>query len=660
MWRIRFLVALGVLAAVGLAALHLTLRREAELIESLAVLAALFSAVALLSVGLVKRRERQVIGQLAERLSEFRATACPSPLAEQFETPPAVADEWEPLLAEVEELSAAYRKASTEVMRAQEALENLPSVVARARSENGHSHSSIHSGQRSRRSDQMIARIASSLHWMSATPALQRLLGQPLPELSRRSFLEWVHPDDAPLLVDRLQDAVREGEAHNVVVRLRSRVGPDRFLHLDVVTRYNADGSPLHLRCHFLDVTERMRAEQELRLQSLRLEQANQKLRDTNAGLERLKESYRDLYHKAPVLYFSLDPRACFAACNDTMLTTLGYVREDLLGKPYTRLLTVEEARRFLGEPAVYARTGEIETRWVKKDGTVIDVWIRTAPTVDEHGRFVRSRSAAQDVTERNRLADELRVQAGELQEANECLQRINHELDEFTYVVSHDLKEPLRTLEAFSTILKQDYGERLGSDGADHINHLVEASRRLGRLIDDLLSLGHAGRVINTPRAFDLGEVVSTVVADLSDLIQRRHAELRVEGPLPVVVGDRERIAQLLANLVGNGLKYNRSDRPNVVLGLLPPTSANGHGNGTEGQVTLFVRDNGIGIAPEYHEQIFRVFRRLHRREEYEGTGAGLAICKKIVEAHGGRIWVDSNLGAGSTFYVTLRTPGY
>jgi light-regulated signal transduction histidine kinase (bacteriophytochrome) len=126
----------------------------------------------------------------------------------------------------------------------------------------------------------------------------------------------------------------------------------------------------------------------------------------------------------------------------------------------------------------------------------------------------------------------------------------------------------------------------------------------------------------------------------------------------LPVVVGDRERIAQLLANLVGNGLKYNRSDRPHVVIGLLSPGSANGHGNATEGQVTLFVRDNGIGIAPEYHEQIFRVFRRLHRREEYEGTGAGLAICKKIVEAHGGRIWVESNLGTGSTFYATLRAP--
>ena len=169
---------------------------------------------------------------------------------------------------------------------------------------------------------------------------------------------------------------------------------------MDVLTRYDADGTPLHLRCHFVDVTDRVAAERELRLQSARLAQANALLRQSNAGLERLKESYRDLYHQAPVLYFSLDPRGRFAACNDTMLGTLGYSREDLLGKPYTRLLTAEGARRFLQDPGAYARTGRGRARWVKKDGSVIDVWVRTAPILDEQGRFVRSRSAAQDVTE--------------------------------------------------------------------------------------------------------------------------------------------------------------------------------------------------------------------------------------------------------------------
>jgi light-regulated signal transduction histidine kinase (bacteriophytochrome) len=139
--------------------------------------------------------------------------------------------------------------------------------------------------------------------------------------------------------------------------------------------------------------------------------------------------------------------------------------------------------------------------------------------------------------------------------------------------------------------------------------------------------------------------------VADLSDLIHRKGAQVRIEGVLPQVVGDRERIAQLIANLVGNGLKYNQTSPPVVVIGAVD-------GTGSSSASTIYVRDNGIGIAPQYHEQIFRLFRRLHRREEYEGNGAGLAICKKIVEAHGGRIWVESEAGRGATFYFTLPCP--
>jgi PAS domain S-box-containing protein len=495
----------------------------------------------------------------------------------------------------------------------------------------------------------MIARLAPTLHWIAATPALQQALGRTLAQLNSRPFLDLVHPDDRNPLSRALQEALKDGEGHNITFRVQTAAGEDRHLQADVLARYTDDGVPLHLRCHFFDITERVATERELRHRTGELSQANERLRQINANLERLKESYGDLYHQAPVLYFSLDERDNIVACNETLLRTLGYNREDLMGRSYTLLLTPVSRQQHLHDATQYQRAGEIEAQWVKKDGSVLDVWIRTTPLLDETGRFVRSRSAAQDVTERTRLANAVQANAEELQQANGQLRRINQELEEFTYVVSHDLKEPLRTLQAFSNFLAEDYGQQLGPEGQEHIKYLIQASRRLGLLIDDLLILSRAGRVTHAPHAFDLAAAIRTVQGDLADLIQRKEALIRIDADLPAVSGDPERVMQLLANLVGNGLKYNQNPHPEIVIGQAKERDT------PAGQVTLYVRDNGIGIDPRYHEQIFRIFRRLHHREEYDGTGAGLAICKKVVEAHGGRIWIESALGEGTTFYFTL-----
>jgi PAS domain S-box-containing protein len=608
----------------------------------------LVAGVASLASSLTREHYRRTLRGLSDHVRSLRDNANPRTIV-------ALDPDLDLLYAHLEAFATSYRHALAEVVDRNEELERAEMMLNRTDSVRGQVHSFIISKKAALATNatgNMIARLTPNHFWVGATPTMQQFLGRPLSALNGRSFMEVVHPDDVPALTRVFRDALEVGEAHNISFRVQTDAKGERHLQMDLLTRYNETGAPVHLRCHFIDITDRVRTDRELRRRTEELSRANERLRQINQDLQRLKETYRDLYNQTPVMYFGLDVRGHFAACNDTLIRTLGYERTELFGQSYTRLLTSDGQQRFEHTMAAYQRNGEIETQWVKKDGTVIDVLIRNT-IIEDEGRFFRSRAAAQDMTERKRLGDALRANAVELTQANTQLRRINRELDDFTYVVSHDLKEPLRTIEAFSNFLAQDYGEQLGADGHDYISHLIQASRRLRALIDDLLMLSRAGRSTGSPRVFDLTDAVQTARSDLADLIQRKEARLRVEGILPAVVGDQDRVMQLLTNLISNGLKYNTAAQPEVTIGAAD--SANGT---PSGHVTLFVRDNGIGIAPEYHEQVFGIFRRLHRREDYEGTGAGLAICKKIVEAHGGRIWIESTPGNGATFFFTLPRP--
>ena len=331
-------------------------------------------------------------------------------------------------------------------------------------------------------------------------------------------------------------------------------------------------------------------------------------------------------------------------------MQTLGYTREVLADQPFTKVLAEPVRSNFAARLAELRRRGvmEMESQWNKANGELIDVWVSAKATPTRDGKSHETRSVAQDVTARHRLEAELKEKNEHLAVTNEELSRKNREMDEFTYVVSHDLQEPLRTLIAFSDFLLKDCGDKLDANGQEYIRYLVDASRRMRSLIQGLLHLSRAGKVTGELEPVNLEEVVDLVKADLGELVRSRGAVIRTSGPLPTVWGDRDRLGQLLANLVGNGLKYNQSKDPWVEVGTLTPEAGS--------WVTLYVRDNGIGIDPQFHGKIFQLFRRLHTREEYEGTGAGLAICKKIVQAHGGRIWVESTPNAGATFFFSLR----
>jgi signal transduction histidine kinase len=234
--------------------------------------------------------------------------------------------------------------------------------------------------------------------------------------------------------------------------------------------------------------------------------------------------------------------------------------------------------------------------------------------------------------------------QAAELRSCMEQLDRINHELEDFTYIASHDLKEPLRGISSYCEILLEDYRHKLDSEGKRRLNTAIQLCDRTENLIDDLLTYCRVGQKAAAKTRVNLNAVTANLLKMLRPSIERRNAMVRITGPLPQVTGNATLIGMVLTNLISNGLKFNENRRPQVEIGWMPTDPA-----------VFYVKDNGIGIAKEHHEAIFTIFRRLHSRKKYEGTGAGLTIVRKIVELHGGRIWLESAPGAGTVFYFTF-----
>jgi PAS domain S-box-containing protein len=368
--------------------------------------------------------------------------------------------------------------------------------------------------------------------------------------------------------------------------------------------------------------------------------------REAEQTLRESEEEFRAFFENAAVGAVQIDRDGHFVRVNDRYCQITGYTRAELQGRGPQELVhpddREEDQRRIAqfmaGELPVY----DFEKRYVRKDGRVVWAHLTSALIRSPDGKALRTAAIVEDITERKGAEEELKNTAAELA-------RSNRDLAQFAAAASHDLQEPLRTIQGHLGIVERRLSDKLDEGTRRSMEFAVEGAARMEALIRDLLAYSRAGQAGKEFVEVDMEALLSEVVEGLRASIEAAGASVLHE-PLPKIKAQATQMSQLIQNLLGNAIKYRSKDnKPEIHVG------ARREG----GAWTFQVRDNGIGIRPQDAERIFLIFHRLHTRQEYPGTGIGLAICKKIVENQGGRIWVESKPGEGSAFFFTIPNRG-
>jgi len=354
-------------------------------------------------------------------------------------------------------------------------------------------------------------------------------------------------------------------------------------------------------------------------------------------------ERYRGLLEAAPDAMVVVNQAGKIVLLNVQAEKQFGYHRDELVGQEVKNIIPEGFAERLLAdglrsvEEALAQQIGAgIELTGQRKDGSAFPIEIMLSPLESAEGILVTV--AIRDITQRKRSE-------GQLKKTVEELRRSNDELQQFAYVASHDLQEPLRMVASYTQLLARRYKGRLDSEADEFIAYAVDGSIRMQGLIQDLLAYSRAGTDGKALREISSEKALSLALAAVRGSIEESGAVV-THDPLPHIMSDETQLAQIFQNLVGNAVKYRRDEVPHIHVSAAPKG---------DDEWVFSVRDNGLGIKAEFFERIFILFQRLHGREEFNGSGIGLAICKKMLERLGGRIWLESEPKVGSTFYFTL-----
>jgi PAS domain S-box-containing protein len=379
----------------------------------------------------------------------------------------------------------------------------------------------------------------------------------------------------------------------------------------------------------------------------------NLTLRQSNEELKRERFLIDTLMDTIPDHIYFKDLKSRFLRVNRAMVSLFNLKEPaEAVGKSDHDFFAHEHAEQAYRDEQEMIRTGKSlvnrEEKETWPDGTV--TWVSTTKIClrDKSGEIIGTFGLSRDITGRKEAEEALASKAKELA-------RSNKELEEFAYVASHDLQEPLRMIASYTQLLERRYKDRLDQDAHEFIAYAVDGATRMQVLINDLLAYSRVGTRGKPFALTDCEEVLNRTLSNLKIAIEESHAEV-THSPLPALMGDPTQLTQLLQNLINNAIKFRRKDeQPRVHVGASlekkPDSASEEHGPFWH----FWVSDNGIGIDPKFYERIFVIFQRLHTRDQYAGTGIGLSVCKKIVERHGGKIWVESEPGTGATFHFTV-----
>ncbi|CAN5418215.1 hypothetical protein BH11BAC2_BH11BAC2_18070 [soil metagenome] len=464
-------------------------------------------------------------------------------------------------------------------------------------------------------SNDVISLMDEEFNVVYRSPSAARITGWEDGDLLHFSAIRNVHPEDLEIVKDLIVDLrTNPGKQINCLFRNQHKAGHYLWLEGVAINLLN-DENIKGFVFNFRDITSRKQAEEE-------------------------KELFTSIVNFSDDAIISKNLKGIITSWNHGAELVFGYKNEEVVGKHISILIPLHlqhEEVEIINKIRMGQYVDHYETERVRKDGKIINVTLTVSPLKNSAGKIVGASKISRDVTEKKKVEKELSKNVAELE-------RSNKELEQFAYIASHDLQEPLRMVGSYMQLIERRYKGKLDTEADEFIHYAVDGANRMKQLISDLLNYSR----MNTPGTIipvDLNTVLEEILKNLTKSFSESGAKFQSEK-LPVIEADRTQMIQLFQNLISNAIKFRRE-------GISPEISLTAVKK--EGEWLFSIADNGIGIDQQYADRVFIVFKQLHTKAKYGGTGIGLAIAKKIVERHGGSIWFDSVSGKGTTFNFTL-----